>query len=466
MLALPVHELRAQISGPVSVPGDDGFVAEVSGFDPLVVPRPDVAVGAASADDIAAAVRFARRHGLQISLMGTGHADLPALDGGMLITMHRLNDVTVDAASHTATIGAGATWTDVLPRCTPYGLAPLCGSAPDVGAVGYLLGGGMGPIGRSLGFSCDMVRSFDVITADGQRRTVTADSEPDLFWALRGGKGALAVVLSATIDLLELTEIWGGGWYVAESDIPAALAAFGDLTSRELTEALTLSFAILRLPDQPAVPGPVRGRTVGHIRVGYTGDPGEVAELISPLRAAGPAVLGGVGPLPYAQIGSIHRDPVHPTPHATGGTLLREFPPKAADVMLRRAGPAVDSPLTIVEVRHLGGAFGHAPDVPDAVGGREAGFGIWLSSVIASEEARGRSRSAIRALLDAVQPWSTGGVQINFMGTENSSAEFARAWPADVAARLAAVRNRYDPQALLRYQPVGAERRSDASGRA
>ena len=137
----------------------------------------------------------------------------------------------------------------------------------------------------------------------------------------------------------------------------------------------------------------------------------------------------------------------------TRGSLLREFPSKAADAILRVAGPATDSPLTIVEVRHLGGAFARTPAVPDAVGGREAAFGVWLSSVIGSEEARGRCRSAVRELIDAVQPWATGGVQINFLGTENSSAEFARAWPDDVAARLATVRQRYDPQALLHYQP-------------
>jgi FAD/FMN-containing dehydrogenase len=303
MLTLPIHELRAGISGPVLTPADDGLAAEISGFDPTVVSRPDITVGAATAADVAMALDFASRHRLQVSMLGSGHADLPALDGGMLITMHRMNDVRVDPAARIATVGAGATWTDVLPRCTPFGLAPLCGSAPDVGAVGYLLGGGMGPVGRSFGFSCDLVHGFDVVTADGRRRTVTADSEPDLFWALRGGKGALAVVLSATIELLELNEIWGGSWYVAESDIPAALAAFGHLATGELTEALTLSFAILRMPDQPAVPGPVRGRTVGHIRVGHTGDPAEGAELIGPLRAAAPAVLGGVGPLPYARIG-------------------------------------------------------------------------------------------------------------------------------------------------------------------
>ena len=326
MLTLPIHELRARISGPVLTPADDGLAAEISGFDPSVVSRPDITVGAATAADVAMALDFASRHRLQVSLLGSGHADLPALEGGMLITMHRMTDVRVDPAARIATVGAGATWTDVLPRCTPFGLAPLCGSAPDVGAVGYLLGGGMGPIGRSFGFSCDLVRGFDVVTADGRRRTVTADSEPDLFWALRGGKGALAVVLSATIELLELNEIWGGSWYVAESDIPAALAAFGHVATGTLTEALTLSFAILRMPDQPAVPGPVRGRTVGHIRVGHTGDPAEGAELIGPLRAAAPAVLGGVGPLPYARIGTIHNDPVHPTVHANAGELAPGVP--------------------------------------------------------------------------------------------------------------------------------------------
>jgi FAD binding domain-containing protein len=454
MVTLPVDKLRARVRGPVLVPSDRDYAAEVSGFDPSVRQRADVVVGAATTEDVVAAVDFAREHRLRVSVQGSGHADLPGLEGGMLITLHRLSTVSVDPVARRAVIGAGTTWTDVLPHCEPYGLAPLCGSAPNVGAVGYLLGGGMGPIGRTFGFSCDKVLEFDVITADGKRRTVSADSEPDLFWALRGGKGALAVVLSAVVELVELSEIWGGSWYVADSDIPAALAAFQQLTTSDLTEALTLSFAILRLPDLSALPEELRGRTVGHVRVGYAGEPEMGAELIAPLQAVAPAVLGGVGPLPYAQIGSIHQDPVQPSVHATAGTLLREFPPEAIAAILANAGPDTASPLTIAEVRHLGGAFAHAPAVPDAVGGREAEFGVWISSVIVAESRRSQCQSAVRTLVDALRPWATGGVQINFSGSENTAAEFANAWPSDIAERLAEVRRNYDPNSLLYYQPV------------
>ena len=155
---------------------------------------------------------------------------------------------------------------------TPAGLAPLVGSAPAVGVGGFLLGGGLGPIGRTFGFSTDHLRSFEIVSADGVLRTVSAHENADLFWALRGGKGGFGVVTAATVELLELPAIYGGGEYHRAPDIPALWRAYQRFVAGGVPESLTTSLAILRLPDIPVLPAPLRGQTVAHLRVGYVGD--------------------------------------------------------------------------------------------------------------------------------------------------------------------------------------------------
>ena len=263
--------LRAEVTGPVLTAADDGYAAEVAGFNLAVVHAPPVAVGAERPADVAATVRIAAAAGLPISVLGTAHAEVPPITEGILLTTRRLNAVHVDAGARTASVGAGCTWHDVMAVAAPAGLAPVCGSAPAVGVGGFLLGGGLGPIGRTVGFSCDHVHSFDIVCADGALRTVSAGGDPDLFWALRGGKGGFGVVTGATIALLDLPAVYGGGEYHRAEEIPALLSAFQGFAGSAVPDELTTSLAILRMPDLPALPAPLRGQTVAHLRIAYAG---------------------------------------------------------------------------------------------------------------------------------------------------------------------------------------------------
>ena len=153
----------------------------------------------------------------------------------------------------------------------PHGLAPLCGSAPAVGVAGYLLGGGLGPLARTYGFSADHVQAVEVVTPADGHLTVTAESDPDLFWALRGGKGGLGVVTAVTIGLLPLAEVYGGALYFKAADVPAVLSAYAEW-SPALPESTTASIALLQLPSD-ALPEAIRGQRVAHVRVASTDAP-------------------------------------------------------------------------------------------------------------------------------------------------------------------------------------------------
>ncbi|WP_217370978.1 FAD-binding oxidoreductase [Nonomuraea antri] len=418
--------------------------AEITGFNLAVRHRPAVAVTAESIDDVAEAVRHAAAHHLPVAVQATGHGAVQPADGAMLILTSRLTELTIDPQARTATIGAGCTWAQVVQAAAPYGLAPLCGSASGVGAVGFTLGGGIGPVARTFGFAADHVRRITVVTPDGQVRTADPGREPDLFWALRGGKGGFGVVTSMTVDLLPLTEVYGGGLFFAAQDAAAALHAYRSW-AETLPESVTTSVAMLRLPPLPGLPPPLAGKFTVHLRVACLLGPAESERLLAPMRAVAEPVVDTIGRLPYTQLDAIHSDPVDPMPVVERGGLLRELTGETVEALLAVAGPGRDLPLPVVELRQLGGALAREPKEPNAVGGREAAYALLAIGLPGSDPA---------AVVSAVSPWATGGTMINFHGAALEPELLGRAWPEGTRRRLAALRRTYDPNNLFRLGHV------------
>ncbi len=448
-----LESLRRKLTGPVLTPGDDGFDQEITGFNLAVRHRPAAVVVAAHAEDVAAAVRFAAHQGMPVAVQATGHGAVQAADGALLINTSRMRDVHVDPSARSARIGAGCTWAEVIAVTAPHGLAPLCGSASGVGAVGYTLGGGIGPISRTFGFAADHVREITVVTADGRVRVADTQREPDLFWALRGGKGSFGVVTSMVVDLFPVTSLYGGGLYYAAEDAGAVLHAYRRWTTT-LPEATTTSVAMLRLPPLPELPPQLRGRFVVHLRFAHLGDVREAESLLTPMRAIAEPVLDAIAQLPFTAIDSVHNDPVAPMPVWDRGTLLRELTAETVEAMLATAGPGADVPLAVVELRHLGGALGRPPRQPNAVGGRDAAFSLLVIGAPVPELLDTVIPATGQAVIDAVAPWSAGGALINFQGAALAPDQLARAWPEPVLRRLVELKDRYDPARMFRFGHV------------
>ena len=241
--------------------GDDRYDDAVAGFDLGVVVAPDVVVDARTPEEVAAAVAVAAERGQAVTVLGTGHGRLGEVRGGLAITLRSVDLVQVDTSARTVRVGAGCTWNPVLAATTPHGLSAPCGSAPAVGVVGYLLGGGLGPLASALGFSSDHVRSFNIVTPADGAITVSADSYPDLFWAMRGGKGGFGVITAVTVDLLAVSQICGGGVYFDADAAAGVLGAYAEWAP-SLPESSTTSLALLRLPPSDALPAAIRGRHV------------------------------------------------------------------------------------------------------------------------------------------------------------------------------------------------------------
>jgi hypothetical protein len=334
----------------------------------------------------------------------------------------------------------------VIHESAPFGLAPLSGSSPQVGAVGYTLGGGLGLLGRAFGYAADHVRSIDVVTRHGMLRQTNPAQFGDLFWALRGGKGNFGVVTSIEIGLFPVPRLYGGGLFFRGSTAADVLAGYRRWV-RTVPEEMGSSIALTRFPRLAELPDELRGRFLAHVRIAYHGSADDGAELIKPLRKIGLPVLDTVADRPYRTSGEIHQDPVQPLAVHEVNTCLRELDEDAADELIELAGPDSTCPLRLVELRHLGGALGRPPAEPNAVGNRDAAFLLYTAGMAGVEDVPEYGRF----VLDRMTPWSTGRSLPNFLGTDDATPERVRsAYAPEDYRRLVQLKRAYDPENLFR----------------
>jgi FAD/FMN-containing dehydrogenase len=445
-----VAELRDLVAGLVLAGGSSEAEAEIAGFQLHKSHHPDVVVAATSTRDIAVAVAWAVEHGLPVAVQSTGHGAVAPVPGGVMITTRRMSAVTIDPVARTATLEAGVRWAQVIEKSAPYGLTPLVGSSQGVGAMGYTLGGGLGLFARKHGFAADHVVSLQLVTADGAVRHVDAEHEPELFWALRGGKGNFGIVTSMTVELLPIAEFWGGPVFFAGSHAREVLEAYRTWAPTLPEEAMT-SIALLRVPPTPEVPEPIRGQFVVHLRYSHCGDPAEAEALLAPMLEAAPVVMALVGPTPVTQSDVVHQDPKGPLPGWEHGGVLRELTSETIDALLDVAGPQHDLPVPIVEIRQLGGALARPAAVPNAVSGRGAAYSLLTIGIMAP--GLEQVTPAVSAgIVGALAPWAAEGALVNFLGAASASAQDVRAaYDTATRERLLAVKTEVDPTNVFRF---------------
>ncbi len=450
------RDLGRNVRGPVLHPGDNGFEDEAAAYNLATVHHPDIVVGATDAQDVVATMKWAATHGVPVAVQATGHGADAAMEGGLLINTSRMQHFEFDPEARTATVGAGVKWRTVLDAVVPHGLIGVNGSTSDVSVVGYTLGGGLPVMGRVFGFAADHVRSIDVVTADGQLRTVDAEHEPELFGLLRGGKGNLGIVTSMTFDLLPIDDFYAGGVFYPGAAARDVLTAFSQWAPG-LPENVSTSVALLRLPDMDIILEPMRGQFLVHLRFCYLGDEESGARLLAPMREAAPPVMDMVAPMSYLDIDMVHMDPPVPVPFMHAGEFLNAFNTDVITALLREAGPDSDCPLLEVEIRLMGGAYARATDGTDAVSGRDEPFILVLIGLVAPPNID-RNPASIESIFRAMAPYTSGRTFVNLHGAPGDEADRARAWSDETYARLVRAKSIYDPHNLLRFQhAVGQE---------
>jgi FAD/FMN-containing dehydrogenase len=440
--------LRDRMSGRVSAPGDLDWDEARQAWNLAVDQRPAAVAIPHSADDVVAIVDFATERGLRVTAQGTGHnaAAYDTLADTILVKTQEMRGVEIDADARVARVAAGALWIEVTEPASALGLAPLAGSSPDVGVVGYTLGGGSSWLGRKYGLSSNSVVAIELVTADGRLVRADADNEPELFWALRGGGGNFGVVTHMEIRLYPLTEVYAGMMFWPWERSAEVLKAWAAWT-RTAPDEVTTSARLMQIPPLPDIPEFLQGRALIVIDGAYVGDQATASAALQPLRDLGPE-MDTFAMIPPVALSRIHMDPEGATPAIAGaGRILRGLTDEAIDAFVAAAGPGSSSALLMAEIRHLGGALGRAPEGHGALDRFRGEYMTFGAGIPVTPEIAAAIHVGLATLDDALAPWDAGSAYLNFTEETVDPALF---YSPEAYARLRRVKAEVDPHGRFR----------------
>lgn len=408
--------------------------------------QPEAVVFVEGPEDIAATVRFAAENGLRIAAQGTGHGagPLAPLEGTVLLKTERMRGVEVDPDARTARVEAGVWGAELGAAAGEHGLCFLPGSSPNVGVTGFTLGGGLSWLGRRYGFACNRVAAIELVDAEGERRTVDADNDPDLFWALRGGGGGYAVITALQVELLPIAEVYAGALLFPAEVGAAAVRTYRDWAAR-LPEEVSSVVRFLTPPPIPDVPEPLRGTPLLTIDAACIGGQAESEATIAPLREIGEAIMDTFEWMPTAGLTRIHMDPEPPVPAMGEGMTIRELSDEAIDAFVSVAGPDSSSPLLLSELRHLGGALGRPAENGGALSHLDADFVMFSVGTTNAQPAE-TIRAYLKEIEGTMSPWAADGSYYNFV---EGPCDVDAILPPNVCDRLGEVKRKWDPDSRL-----------------
>lgn len=447
--AVPALEaLRARCE--LHLPGDPGYDTARTPWNLAVEQRPDAVAVPRSVDEVVDVVRAAGAAGLRVAPQATGHGAGPlgerGLAGAVLLRLSALTGVSVDPAARTARVLGGTTWDAVVEAAAPHGLTAAHGSAPDVGVVGYLLGGGLSFYGRRHGLGINAVRAVELVTGDGELRRIDVAERAgdDLSWAVRGGGASLGVVVAVEIELLPYADLVAGMLLWDRDRAPEVVRAWLDWT-RTVPESVTTSLRVMSFPPLPELPPFLSGRDVVVIDGAVLEDDETAAAVLAPLRALAPEV-DTFGRMPSAGLLTVHMDPPAPVPAVGDHTLLGDLDEEAVLALLGQVGPGTRSGLMFAELRHLGGALGRRAEGGGALSHLPGAYALLCVAVAPDPQAAVAGRAAAFGVVRALAPWAAGALLPTF--TE-SRVDAGRFHDAAALERLRAVRDRVDPDHVL-----------------
>jgi FAD/FMN-containing dehydrogenase len=430
--------------------GDPGYDEGRAAWNLVARQTPAAVVMAESAPDVQAAVRLARAERRGVGVLATGHGTGAPCDGGVLINTSRMRTVHIDPAARVARVAAGARWSDVVPGAAAHGLACLPGSSSGVGVVGYTMGGGFGWLGRQHGFAAGSLRGADVVTADGELVRADPYQNPDLFWALQGGGGNFGVVTALEFGLHPVARVYAGNLFYPVERARDVLSFWADWT-RTLPDAMTSAVAFRRFPPLPTVPEVFRGRLFATLRGCWCGpDLDEGERRVTDARTAlGDPAIDTWQVLPASGLDVVSMDPVDPIGARQHSELLRDLTPAAVDALVELGS---DSPLTMVELRHLGGALARPWGALSSMAHSPARFSMNAVGVTPTPEADAAARGYLAHLATTMRPHTTGAAYLNFLDLDGATPQRVRAAYADEDwAKLVAIKRRRDPGNVFRY---------------
>ncbi|GAA3937060.1 FAD-dependent oxidoreductase [Microbacterium soli] len=460
---VPDPGVLREITG-LMLPGDPGYEQARTPWNLAAVQHPVAVAEPTTVADAARIVTAVTAAGFRIAPQASGHGAMPLAERGVadavLLRLHRLTGVEIDPRRRTARVRGGTVWREVIDAASEHGLAALHGSAADVSVSGYVLGGGLSFYARQHGLAAHHVRAFEVITATGELVRATAQSHPDLFWALRGGCGGLGAVVEIEMDLLPVPEVQAGFLLWDMSRASAVLPVWRDWT-RGLDPCATTSLRLMHFPPIPDLPPFLSGRSVLIIDGAILADDARTAELLRPLRELQPE-LDTFARMPAAGLAEVHMDPPEPAPAVGDHAMLGALDDEALAALLSVAGQEAGDVPMFAELRHLGGAL--AEPRHGALRGLDGEYALFTVDMVPAPELMPAAVGRVARVVEAMRDWRHGAPYLGFV---DRAVRTADAFDAETIDRLDRVRAEYDPRRVwVAAHPLPGARRGGADAAA
>ena len=435
--------LGSRLTGDVVVPDDAGWDEARQAWNLAVDQRPVAVVLPESADDVVATVEFAVEHDLRIAFNAGGH-NAGTIDwsrDALLLKTERMRGIEIDPVARRARAEAGVLGKPLSQAAGEHGLCYLSGTSPDVGVVGYTLGGGFSWMIRKYGLAANSVLAVELVTADGHLVRADAEHEPDLFWAVRGGGGNFGAVTAIELALYPIPAMYAGCLFWPIERATEILNAWREWIDTVPEECESIG-RMLQLPDVPFLPEHVRGRSFVLVEPAFIGAEEDGAALVQPLRDLGPE-LDTVAMMPTSDLSLVNMDPDFPLPYAGDGILLDDYTPETIDATVESF---VGSPLLHLEVRHLGGALRRGSPAHGCIDTIDQPFIMFTFGLAADAEMHAAVEHQAQHVIEKLAPWDSGRRYLNFAETP---VDPRRIFPEQSYDRLRALKARYDPAGIF-----------------
>ena len=444
-----IDKLRMNVRGEVIGPKDDGYESARKVYNAMIDKRPGLIVRCSDVADVIAAVDIARENGLLLAVRGGGHngAGLGVCDDGLVVDLSLMKGVRVDPVSRTVRVEGGARWGDVDHATHAFGLAVPSGIISTTGVAGLTLGGGHGYLARKYGLTIDNLLEVDVVLADGRLVTAGAETNEDLFWAIRGGGGNFGVVVSFLFRAHPVKTVHAGPtlWSVDRS--AEVMRWYRELMAAA-PEDLYGFFAFMNVPPGPPFPEHLHGKTMCGVVWSYTGPPENAEQVFRPILDFGPPELALVGPVPYPALQGMF-DAIMPPglQWYWKGDFVRELSDAAIAEHLKH-GLALPTQLSTVHLYPVDGAVNRVGKNDTAFSHRDSRWSMVIAGIDPDPANNERVAKWAKDYWAALHPYSSGGAYVNFMMEEGQ--DRVKATYRENYERLAAVKRKFDPENLFR----------------
>jgi hypothetical protein len=447
-----IEKFKASLGGELIQPNDEGYDDARKVWNAMIDKRPALIARCSGTADVITAVNFAREQGLLLSVRGGGHniAGTALCDDGLTIDLSGMKGFHVDLKTRTVRAQPGCRLGDLDRETQVFGLVVPAGIVTDTGIAGLTLGGGFGWLTRRYGYTCDNLLSADVVTADGSFLTASKKENSDLFWGLRGGGGNFGIVTSFEYQAYPLGPQVTAGIVIHPMEKASEVVGFFREFSAGAPEELCCLLTLRLAPAAPFLPKEVHGKPIVGIAVCHSGSPEDGERAIRPLKEFGDPLGDIIAPKPFVVHQTLFDVAMAPGRHYYWKSeYLPEFSEAAGGVLMDHAAK-ITSPHSSILLFQLGGALARFGETDTPAGNRNAAYVLNVAASWEDSEQTDEQVTWARGCWSAMQQFSTGGVNVNFLTGEEGNQRVRAAYGAANYDRLVGLKNKYDPQNMFR----------------